>query len=1115
MSQDSSYGSSQRSMKYQSREEREAELDREYPKRPHNHGKSRPFHTLFQELFNPLIDIRKNKTPGAVVNRRKVGPDGQSNKTPSERRDALILRYIGRWRKDVGPDFFPAFRLIIPDKDRDRGVYGLKEKAIAKLLINVMKIDKNSDDGYNLLNWKNPSRSSSSTAAGDFAERCHEALAKRPMRNQVGDMTIDEVNEQLDKLAAAPKEQDQLPILADFYKRMNAEELKWLIQIILKQMKVGATERTFFSLWHEDAEALFNVSSNLRRVCWELHDPNVRLESEKAGVALGQCFQPMLAAGKSEPLKKVVEALRPTEEDPEFWIEEKLDGERMQMHMETDATHPGGKKFRFWSRKAKDYTYLYGNGFHDTDGALTQSIKDCFAEGVENLILDGEMITWDPTEKAPVPFGTLKTAALAEQRNPFGQGHRPVFRIFDILYLNDQPLTRYELRDRRKALAHSVISKPERFEIHDYIVATKVEEVEDLLRRVVEEASEGLVLKNPRSMYRLDDRSGDWQKVKPEYMEGYGEELDCVIIGGYYGSGKRGGSLSSFLCGLRASRKALEVASQRRSQSQDQSQQRKGHTQPRGRKASASQRYSQTQSQSQSQSQSQAHVPDSQPMQVDDDSPVENFTTFFKVGGGMTANDYAAIRHATDGKWHRWDSRRPAAKDYIDQGDFSRLSEKPDMWIKPSDSLVVQVKAAQVTPSEDYGFGATLRFPRFVRIRRDRDWTSALSIEGFHDLKAHAVEEEKKKKMQADEKRKEKRKARVGGYPSRKKTLTVAGYNARDVNAVKLPDGPQGNVFEGLTFYIMTESSLPGQRKKTKLELEALVKANGGRIVQTPTLTSSEDQDSSVICIASRRTVKVASLEKRGQQEIIKPIWIFDCIDQAKQDFDRGFGEEMVVPFEPERHLFFLPEETKDAFEGNVDEYGDSFARDTTEDELREIMDKMGTVDVERGEEEKIPELFDDAIFKMRGFLFHGMMFYFDTGTDPPVKKVPEAASLQLSRPSNANAEQDAGTLLPTPNTTTSLKSIAAFAGAQVLPHYHSMLATVPTSLKPKITHVIAHPASDLPSLRKELARWKGRKIPRIVTREWIEVCWKEGTRVDEEKFVAFKSVRTERAPEE
>lgn len=78
------------------------------------------------------------------------------------------------------------------------------------------------------------------------------------------------------------------------------------------------------------------------------------------------------------------------DDDKEFWIEEKLDGERMQLHMISDDSMPGGKRFAFWSRKAKDYTYLYGNGLRDEKSSLTRYLKDAFDEGVENIILDGE-----------------------------------------------------------------------------------------------------------------------------------------------------------------------------------------------------------------------------------------------------------------------------------------------------------------------------------------------------------------------------------------------------------------------------------------------------------------------------------------------------------------------------------------------------------------------------------------------------------------------------------------------------------------------------------------------------------------------------------------------------
>lgn len=153
---------------------------------------------------------------------------------------------MSRWRSEVGNDFYPAIRLILPEKDRDRAMYGLKEKAIGKLIVKMLKINNKSEDALGLLNWKDAR--GGSRMAGDFAGRCYEVLAKRAMRTKVGDMRIAEVNAMLDKLSAVSKEEDQLPIFEEFYNRMNADELMWLIRIILRQMKIGASEKTILDV---------------------------------------------------------------------------------------------------------------------------------------------------------------------------------------------------------------------------------------------------------------------------------------------------------------------------------------------------------------------------------------------------------------------------------------------------------------------------------------------------------------------------------------------------------------------------------------------------------------------------------------------------------------------------------------------------------------------------------------------------------------------------------------------------------------------------------------------------------------------------------------------------
>lgn len=733
----------------------------------------------------------KKKPGGPAPARRKQGPRGKSASTlnPFELRRDVIERFISRWRKEVGDDIYPALRLILPDKDRDRPMYGVKEKGIGKILVKIMKINKESEDGYNLLNWKLPGQGATMRMAGDFAGRCFDVVSKRPMRTEPGDMTIAEVNERLDQLSAASKEEEQVPILTEFYRRMNPEELLWLIRIILRQMKIGATERTLFNVWHPDAESLYSISSSLRRVCWELHDPNIRLEGEDRGVALMQCFQPQLAQFQMHSFEKIIARMKPTEEDSVFWIEEKLDGERMQLHMVSDDSIDGGRIFGFWSRKAKDYTYLYGDGIHDENGAMTRHLKDAFVDGVRSVILDGEMITWDPEQDAIVPFGTLKTAALAEARNPFSKGHRPLFRVFDILHLNGRDLTKYTLRDRRNAMAKIIRPVHRRFEIHPYEEATTTTEVEAALRKVVAEASEGLVLKNPRSPYRLNERHDDWMKVKPDYMTEFGESLDVVVIGGYFGSGHRGGALASFLCGLR----------------------------------------------------------------VDDNSSgaePSKCWSFCKVGGGFTAADYQEVRHHTDGKWKDWDVKKPPTK-YIELAGGDAQIERPDMWINPSESIVLCVKAASVAVSDTFRMGLTLRFPRFKKLRKDKDWKSALSVQGFLDLKSNAEQEHREKEFAVDNSRKKRVKRAT------KKPLTVAGHG-ENINSQYI--GPSGKVFDKLNFFIITESTTP--EKMSKIQLEHLVKANGGKIYQTNTAAPD------TLCIAERSEFSVSQVRINSSSHI-------------------------------------------------------------------------------------------------------------------------------------------------------------------------------------------------------------------------------------------------------
>ena len=156
-----------------------------------------------------------------------------------------------------------------------------------------------------------------------------------------GDLSLAEVNTHLDALNSATDRKEKEKILQSMLRRTTALEQKWIVRIILKgllshpssppqrsyrltiypELKMGSSEKTILTHFHPDAVELFNVTSNLRRVCEELKgDANIRLNPQGAG--LFQPVKPMLASrAYPEGVMKIMG-------DRPFTVETKFDGER-------------------------------------------------------------------------------------------------------------------------------------------------------------------------------------------------------------------------------------------------------------------------------------------------------------------------------------------------------------------------------------------------------------------------------------------------------------------------------------------------------------------------------------------------------------------------------------------------------------------------------------------------------------------------------------------------------------------------------------------------------------------------------------------------------------------
>ncbi len=207
---------------------------------------------------------------------------------------------------------------------------------------------------------------------------------------------------------------------------LSALQLKWLIRIILKDLKIGVGESLIFESFHPDAMDLFNYTSSLEKVCETLTDPSKRLH--EIGVQVFTPCRPMLGEKAKQNKIETLFSGR------EFYIETKFDGERFQLHKQ-------GSQYKYFSRNSHEYTSTFGGDIHS--GTLTPHIHQLFKGDARNLILDGEMCSYSRKDK--VILSLPEEHAKARETDNDVQ---TCFCVFDILLYNDKILTNKPLKRR-------------------------------------------------------------------------------------------------------------------------------------------------------------------------------------------------------------------------------------------------------------------------------------------------------------------------------------------------------------------------------------------------------------------------------------------------------------------------------------------------------------------------------------------------------------------------------------------------------------------------------------------------------------------------------------------
>lgn len=652
------------------------------------------------------------------IQKAKVRPD----------KSKILGDFIGSWRKfhsalhknsKTTDSFYPAMRLLVPQFERERLAYGIKESMLAKLYIDVLGLPKNGPEANKLLNYRAPTGSQGD--AGDFASVAYFVLKKRCTSQ--GTLSVKEVNDFLDSVAInnASKKKDLVKnSLLHLITHSSALEQKWLVRMILKDMKLGISKETVLQVFHPDSPDLYNVSTDLNKVCQQLHDPSVSLSD--VSIELFSAFKPMLAAMAN--IRNVEKQMG----NSPFYIQTKLDGERIQLHKDGDV-------YKYFTRNAFEYTQQFGGS--PLQGSLTPYIHNVFKSNVLNCILDGEMMAYNSTTETFMQKGSkFDIKKLVDDPEL-----QTCFCVFDVLLVNDQKLGKEPLKKRYETLETVFTPVKGRIHLVSKSDAGSMQEVVKALNEAIDNREEGIMVKDPSSIYKPDKRGEGWLKIKPEYVDGLMDQLDLLIVGGYWGKGRRGGMMSHFLCAVAEAPKPGEKPSV--------------------------------------------------------------FHTLCRIGSGYTMKELYELGLKLAKHWKVFRKSDPPASILCG-------TEKPEVYIEPRNSVIIQVKAAEIVTSDMYKTNCTLRFPRIEKIRDDKDWHQCMTLAELDQFRSKASGKLASRHLLIGDDQPQKKKRRVA-FKAKKVVGLLEHFKAQDLSGVR----KETDMFEDVEFCILN-----GTVDHSKSELE-------------------------------------------------------------------------------------------------------------------------------------------------------------------------------------------------------------------------------------------------------------------------------------------------------
>jgi DNA ligase 1 len=371
---------------------------------------------------------------------------------------------------------------------------------------------------------------------GDLGQAASVILEQKTQTTfLVEDITVERVYETLFKIAKLEGSRSQdmkMKYISSLLNDANPLEASFVLKILLGTLRLGIAENTVMDALaiaytgnkenRKELEKAYNVSNDLGMVAKELAIGGIN-GLKKFQVKIFNQIRPMLA----ERVKSEKEAIEKM--GNKFAAEYKLDGERVQLHIE-------GENVILYSRSLENIT----NYYPDIVEKIPKTVD------AKKVILEAEAVAINEDTGEFLPFQELMHRRRKYNIEKAVTKYPITVNFFDVLLLNDESYLEIDYIKRRETLGR-IIKESEFAKLVPMTIVENENDIEDFLENSINAGCEGLMLKMLDAKYQAGSRGSYWLKLKREYRNELGDSLDLVVIGAFFGKGRRTGRYGTLL----------------------------------------------------------------------------------------------------------------------------------------------------------------------------------------------------------------------------------------------------------------------------------------------------------------------------------------------------------------------------------------------------------------------------------------------------------------------------------------------------------------------------------------------------------------------------------------